>query len=204
MSELPPGAGLVLCAIARSAIAQRVEAADTGSRRAVVADPKETVDSDLPGSESTDPWLDTPGASFVTLTQADSLRGCVGSLEAYRPLRDDVAANAVNAAVRDPRFPPLTAGELAGTRIEVSILSAPEPYPFTSRADALSRLRPGVDGLTLEYGGRRGTFLPQVWDSLQEPDAFLTHLVRKAGLPAGWWDDAARLSRYTVTAFEET
>jgi AmmeMemoRadiSam system protein A len=194
----------VLCAIARSAITQRVEAADPGFRRPAVPDPTETRGSDLLSSGNTDPWLDTPGATFVTLTQAGALRGCIGSLEAYRPLRDDVAANATNAAFRDPRFPPLTAGELAGTRIEVSVLSAPEPYPFTDRADVLSRLRPGVDGLTLEYGGHRGTFLPQVWDSLPEPDAFLAHLVRKAGLPAGWWDDAARLSRYTVTAFEET
>jgi AmmeMemoRadiSam system protein A len=169
-----------------------------------VADFTEIVDSDRPSSETPAPWLNTPGASFVTLTQAGSLRGCIGSLEACRPLRDDVATNAANAAFRDPRFPPLTAGELAGTRIEVSVLSEPEPYPFTDRADALSRLRPGIDGLTLEYGNRRGTFLPQVWESLPEPDAFLTHLVRKAGFPPGWWDDDARLSRYTVTAFEET
>ena len=115
-----------------------------------------------------------------------------------------MAANAVNAAVRDPRFPPLTTAELPDTHIEVSVLSPPEPYPFTDRADALSRLRPGVDGLILEYGSHRGTFLPQVWDSLSKPDDFLANLVRKAGLPAGWWDDDARLSRYTVKAFEET
>jgi AmmeMemoRadiSam system protein A len=204
MPELPEGAGRTLCAIARAAIARRVEAEDPGFRRAVVADDAEPGDSDPLSSGNPDPWLDIPGASFVTLTQAGSLRGCIGSLEAYRPLRDDVAANAVSAALRDPRFRPLAAHELAMAQIEVSVLSPPEPYPFTDRADALSRLRPGIDGLTLEYGSHRGTFLPQVWDSLPEPDDFLTHLVRKAGLPSGWWDDHARLSRYTVTAFEET
>jgi len=194
MSELPLDAGPVLCAIARSAIARRLGAADPRSGTAAEATRPDPEDS----------WLDTPGAAFVTMTQQGALRGCIGSLTSSRPLREDVAANAVNAAVRDPRFPPLTAAELPDTHIEVSVLSPLEPYPFTDRADALSRLRPGVDGLTLEYGSHRGTFLPQVWDSLSEPDEFLAHLVRKAGLPAGWWDDDARLSRYTVKAFEET
>ena len=187
MSDLPPEAGRVLCELARHAIKARLGAADPHL--------------DTPGQDS---WLDTPGAAFVTLTQQGALRGCIGTLTAYRPLREDVAANAVNAAIRDPRFPSLTAAELPDTDLEVSVLSAPEPYPFTDRADALSRLRPGVDGLILEYGSHRGTFLPQVWDSLSIPDEFLAHLVRKAGLPAGWWDDDARLSRYTVKAFEET
>ena len=204
MTELPPDAGPVLCEIARSAIATRVGATDPGFGRSVRENPTETAGSDPPSGENPHPWLDTPGAAFVTLTQRGALRGCIGSLTAYRSLREDVAANAVNAAVRDPRFPALTADELPDTHIEVSVLSAPEPYPFTDRADALSRLRPGIDGLTLEYGNHRGTFLPQVWDSLSEPDEFLAHLVRKAGLPAGWWDDDARLSRYSVKAFEET
>lgn len=204
MTELPVDAGPVLCAIARSSIAGRLGAVDPGFRRAVSGQDPGTAGSGPPSSENPHPCLDTPGAAFVTLTQQGALRGCIGSLTAYRPLREDVAANAVNAAVHDPRFPPLTAAELPDTHIEVSVLSPPEPYPFTDRADALSRLRPRVDGLTLEYGSRRGTFLPQVWDSLSEPDEFLAHLVRKAGLPAGWWDDDARLSRYTVKAFEET
>ena len=204
MTELPPDAGPVLCEIARSAIATRVVATHPGFGRSVGENPTETAGSDPLGGENPHPWLDTPGAAFVTLTQQGALRGCIGSLTAYRSLREDVAANAVNAAVRDPRFPPLTADELPDTHIEVSVLSASEPYPFTDRADALSRLRPGVDGLILEYGSHRGTFLPQVWDSLSEPDEFLAHLVRKAGLPAGWWDDGAGLSRYSVKAFEET
>jgi len=87
-----------------------------------------------------------PAPAFVTLTQQGALRGCIGSLTAYRPLREDVADNAVNAALRDPRSPPLSARELAETRIEVSVLSEPEPYPFTHRADAVSGSAPGVDG----------------------------------------------------------
>lgn len=184
MAELPADAGEVMCGIARAAIAARLSARDLRY-------------------ENADSWLDTPGAAFVTLTLGGALRGCIGSLTAYRTLREDVAGNAVNAAFRDPRFPPLTSDELPRTHIEVSVLSEPEPYPFTDRADALARLRPGVDGLILEYAGHRGTFLPQVWEQLPDPDAFLAHLVRKAGLPAGWWDDRATLSRYTVTAFEE-
>jgi AmmeMemoRadiSam system protein A len=204
MPELPRGAGPLLCGIARSAIEERLAVTAADLRGAAGADPPESARPAVLDGQNPHPWLDTPGAAFITLTQQGALRGCIGSLTAYRPLRDDVADNAVNAALRDPRFPPLAARELPETHIEVSVLSDPEPYPFTDRTDALSRLRRGVDGLTLEYGSRRGTFLPQVWDSLSEPEEFLAHLVRKAGLPTGWWDDDVRLSRYTVTAYEET
>jgi AmmeMemoRadiSam system protein A len=147
--------------------------------------------------------LERPGAAFVTLTQGGELRGCIGSLEAWRPLRADVQANALAAAFDDPRFPPLRADELDRTRIEVSVLSAPEPLEFADRADLLARLRPGVDGLILHTRGHRGTFLPQVWEQLPTPELFLAHLVRKAHLPAGYWSDDVRIDRYTVTAFEE-
>jgi AmmeMemoRadiSam system protein A len=191
-------------AIAREAIATRLGATTSGLGGVDGGQPAETGDAVDRDSESPSPWLDTPGAAFVTLTLHGALRGCIGSLTAYRPLREDVSANALNAALRDPRFPPLSARELPETQIEVSVLSDPEPYPFSHRVDAVSGLRPGIDGLILEYGTHRGTFLPQVWDAVPEPDDFLAHLVRKAGLPAGWWDDGARLSRYTVKAFEET
>lgn len=203
MPELPADAGAVLCRIAREAIAARLAGSD---RR--FGTPVGPTGGDPQGGHdlayrNADGWLDTSGAAFVTLTIDGALRGCIGSLSAYRPLREDVAGNAVNAAFRDPRFSPLTVDELPRVHVEVSVLSEPESYPFTDRADVLSRLRPGVDGLILEYGTHRGTFLPQVWEQLPTPDEFLAHLVRKAGLPAGWWDDSARLSRYTVTAFEE-
>jgi AmmeMemoRadiSam system protein A len=148
-------------------------------------------------------FLDQPGAAFVTLTQAGELRGCIGSLEAWRPLRQDVRANAVAAAFDDPRFPPLGADELARTAIEVSVLSAPEPIAFTDRADLLRQLRPGVDGLILSAPGHRGTFLPQVWEQLPTPELFLEHLVRKAHLPPGYWSDDVVVQRYTVAAFAE-
>jgi hypothetical protein len=149
------------------------------------------------------PWMRAPGASFVTLTQEGNLRGCIGSLEAHRPLVDDVRANAIAAAVRDPRFSPLRAEELARTRIEVSLLSASEPILFRNEQHALSLLRPGIDGVVLEYGHARGTFLPQVWESLPQPAEFLTQLKRKAGLPASFWHEDIKLARYTVTKWKE-
>jgi len=148
-------------------------------------------------------WLDSPGAAFVTLTQDDRLRGCIGSLVAHRALRDDVIANARAAAFDDPRFMPLQADELAHTRIEVSVLSVPAPMSFSSRADALAKLRPGIDGVILSAARRRATFLPQVWDELPEPASFIAHLFRKAGLPPDYWGADVTIDRYTVTAFLE-
>ena len=148
-------------------------------------------------------WLDVPGASFVTLTIDGDLRGCIGSLEAWRPLRDDVKSNAVSAAFRDPRFRPLSQAEFAQTAIEVSVLAKPEPMAFDSRDDLERQLRPGVDGLILSARGHRGTFLPQVWEQLPRPAEFVDHLLRKAGLPASYWGPDVAVSRYTVTAFHE-
>jgi len=150
------------------------------------------------------PALHEHAATFVTLTQAGELRGCIGSLEAHRPLIDDVRANARAAAFRDPRFPPLTRDELAHTRVEVSLLSPAEPLFVTDEADALTRLRPQVDGLILAAGGRRATFLPQVWEQLPEPAVFLARLKQKAGLPAAYWSPELRLWRYTVQKWQES
>jgi AmmeMemoRadiSam system protein A len=149
------------------------------------------------------PWLNEPGACFVTLTQRGRLRGCIGTLEAYRPLLVDVRANARAAAFSDPRFTPLRAEELAYTTIEISLLSAMQPLSFASEADALAQLRPYIDGIVFEYGHYRSTFLPQVWEQLPEPDEFLAHLKAKAGLPAAFWHDDVRLCRYTVSKFTE-
>jgi AmmeMemoRadiSam system protein A len=127
------------------------------------------------------PALREPGATFVTLTQEGQLRGCIGSLEAWRSLADDVCANAKAAAFRDPRFDPLSRNELPLTRVEVSLLAPAVPMHFTDQADAIRQMRPGSDGLILECQGRRGTFLPQVWESLPEPHQFFAHLKQKAG-----------------------
>lgn len=145
----------------------------------------------------------TPTATFVTLTIAGRLRGCIGSLAPYRPLGEDVIANARAAAFHDPRFPPLTAEELSRVRIEVSVLSIPTPLPAESRQEALEALRPGVDGIVLRADGHSATYLPQVWEQLPRPQQFLDGLLVKAGLPAGYWGPEVRLARYTVEAFKE-
>lgn len=148
-------------------------------------------------------WLKKPGATFVTLTRFGDLRGCIGSLEARRPLGLDVRENAVAAAFHDPRFWPLTRDEYDGLRVEVSLLSPAEALDVKGEVDALAALRPHIDGVVFEYGHRRSTFLPQVWEQLPQPAGFLAHLKRKAGLPADFWDDGVRLSRYTVTKWKE-
>lgn len=149
------------------------------------------------------PWLQAPGAVFVTLHKHGALRGCIGSLEARRPLREDVEKNARSAAFLDPRFTPLSLRELDDVEVEVSLLSPAEPLRFKDEADLLRQMRPGVDGLILEQGPHRGTFLPQVWDQLPAPADFLAHLKRKAGLPADFWSADLRVSRYTVRKWSE-
>jgi AmmeMemoRadiSam system protein A len=148
-------------------------------------------------------WLNQPGAAFVTLTLNGQLRGCIGSLSAWRSLHEDVEANARAAAFNDPRFPPLTEAELAHVRVEISLLSVPEPMTFTDEADAVRQLRPRVDGAILTWRNRRGTFLPQVWDQLPVPTQFMANLKRKAGLEADFWAPDIQLARYTVEKFKE-
>ena len=150
------------------------------------------------------PALSQPAATFVTLTQADQLRGCIGSLEAYRPLAVDVAENAIAAAFGDPRFPPLRKDEWTETRVEVSLLDAAEPLNFASEEQAIALLRPGIDGVILQHGLRRATFLPQVWESLPNPRRFVQQLKLKAGLAADFWDDEIKLARYGVQKWKET
>lgn len=148
-------------------------------------------------------WLNAPGATFVTLKIDGELRGCIGTLEAYRPLAEDVQGNALAAAFRDPRFPGLEAAELARVRLHVSLLSELEPLTCSGEDDLLRRLRPGVDGLVLEHDGHRGTFLPAVWRQLPGPEEFLRQLKRKAGLPPEFWSSGVRISRYTVDGWAE-
>lgn len=151
-----------------------------------------------------EPWLFEPGAVFVTLKRDGMLRGCVGSLHSDRPLIEDVHHNVVAAAARDPRFPPLEPRELDAVKIEISLLTEPEPMCFADEADALAQLEPGVDGVVLRWGTKRATFLPQVWESLPAPEAFLAQLKRKAGLAPDFWDDEVRLERYRVRKWRES
>lgn len=153
--------------------------------------------------EPSHPALAAPGATFVTLTQHGQLRGCIGSLEAYRPLEQDVRANALAAALRDPRFQPLAAHELERTRVEVSLLTAAEDMRFLNEADAQRQLRPAIDGVILECNGRRGTFLPQVWEQLPDVRQFMAHLKQKAGFPPDFWSPEVRLQRYQVRKWQE-
>ncbi len=148
-------------------------------------------------------WLQEHRACFVTLTQNDQLRGCIGTLEAHRSLLHDVKANAQAAAFHDPRFPALTKAELDHIEIEVSLLSVMQDMTFTNEDDALAQLRPDVDGIVFEYGHHRSTFLPQVWEQLSDPVAFMANLKYKAGLAPNFWAADVRLYRYTVSKWKE-
>lgn len=150
------------------------------------------------------PCLHKDAATFVTLTQNLQLRGCIGSLQAYRPLLQDLKANAYAAAFRDPRFSPLLAHELDETEVEVSLLSAMQPLQFRDEQHAWSQLRAGADGVALEFGSYRSTFLPQVWEQLPEVGDFMARLKQKAGLPANFWHEEVRLYLYTVQKFSES
>jgi AmmeMemoRadiSam system protein B/AmmeMemoRadiSam system protein A len=148
-------------------------------------------------------WLQQPGATFVTLTKNGELRGCIGSLEAVRALGEDVAANALGAAFRDPRFPAMTAAEWPQCRVEASLLSAPKPLRFADEADLLRQIQAGSDGLIIECDGKRATFLPQVWEDLPDKREFLAHLVRKAGLPQDTRLTRCKVARYRVAKWAE-
>ena len=149
------------------------------------------------------PELAQPGACFVTLTLDGKLRGCIGSLKAWRSLREDVRANACASAFHDQRFTPLSREEFSRVRVEISLLSEPQPMACASEEDALSQLRPGMDGVVFEIGNHRSTFLPQVWEDLPEPRQFLAQLKLKAGLPPSFWSAEAKLSRYQVEKWKE-
>jgi AmmeMemoRadiSam system protein A len=142
-------------------------------------------------------------AAFVTLETHGTLRGCIGHLEAIQPLVRDVAENAFAAAFRDPRFPPLRPSELPLLAIEISVLSTPRSLPFATEEELLALIEPGIDGLILEEGSARGTFLPTVWDSLPEPRDFLRHLKTKAGLSPDYWSSDIRIKRYRTESFAE-
>lgn len=144
-------------------------------------------------------FLREKGASFVTLRRDGALRGCVGSVTAYRSLRDDVIGNARAAAFSDTRFQPLTPGEFDLVKVEVSVLSAATPLDARNEENVVRQLRPHLDGIVLEYGARRATFLPQVWESLPDPRDFLAELKHKARLPRDFWADGIRVSRYVVS-----
>ncbi|MDC8774439.1 AmmeMemoRadiSam system protein B [Roseateles albus] len=184
------GLGKLLLAIARQTIAHRLGLG---------------LPSPPALEDDAHPALARPGASFVSLHDAQGhLRGCVGSLQARRPLIEDVRANAFAAAFCDRRFAPLQAEEWPGLQVEVSLLGAAEPLRVQSEAEALAALRPGVDGVILAWRDRQATLLPQVWAQCPQPAQFLAALKHKAGLPPDFWDADLRLSRYQVRCFNES
>ncbi len=150
------------------------------------------------------PSLQEQGASFVTLTIRGELRGCIGALEAYQPLVDDVREHAVAAALEDPRFPQVREDELSRIQIEVSRLTRPAPLEYKDADDLLSKLRPHVDGVILKDGFRRATFLPQVWEKIPSPSEFLDNLCYKMGTtPNQWKKKHLDVLIYQVEEFRE-
>lgn len=187
--ELNASERSLLLSIARNTIEEYLRSGSTYS-----------VDKDLLTND-----LIAPGASFVTLTRSGDLRGCIGSLEAYQPLYKDIQKRAVQAATQDHRFTPVTPDELAKLTIEISILTPPTPLAYTDPADLINKLKPGIDGVTIEYQGARATFLPQVWEQLPDPERFLSHLCGKMGAKENLWRERhINVETYQVIHFDET
>ncbi|MFN0198904.1 MAG: AmmeMemoRadiSam system protein A [Planctomycetaceae bacterium] len=150
------------------------------------------------------PPLQQHRATFVTLRRGEHLRGCMGTLIPRMPLVQDVAHNAYASACHDPRFSPLTADEFPGLHIQISLLTLPEPIEFNSEDELLARIHPGIDGLILTHGHRRGTLLPSVWNMCPDKREFMEHLKQKAGLPKDFWDDDIRIERYRSISWSRT
>jgi AmmeMemoRadiSam system protein A len=131
--------------------------------------------------------LQASGASFVTLTRNGELRGCIGALEAHQALADDVREHAIAAALQDYRFPPVTPDELPEIDIEISRLTPSHPLEYDTPQDLIKCLKPNIDGVVLKYGGRRATFLPQVWEKISDPSLFLSYLCQKMGVSPDLW-----------------
>lgn len=149
------------------------------------------------------PPLNQLGATFVTLNLDGQLRGCIGSLEAYRNLLDDLVSNAKAAAFEDPRFYPLTQDEFERVDIEISLLTPSEPIAYKDTQDLKSKITPNEDGIILELDGRRATFLPQVWEQLPSFEQFFSHLCQKAGLGSECLEKHPLIRRYHVLKYHQ-
>jgi AmmeMemoRadiSam system protein A len=172
----------------------------------LIALARAAVDESLDGPQvqvPTEPWLTEPGACFVTLRKGGELRGCIGSLEAHRSLAEDLIENARSAAHRDPRFSPLQRNELDVVRFEVSLLSPLEQLEVKTEEAAIAALRPGLDGVLLQWGTYRGVFIPKMWKQLPDPLEFLAFLRRKAGLSPEAWYPGTQLWRFTAEDWVE-
>jgi MEMO1 family protein len=164
-------------------------------------DAAQTAGEGPPTLAAVSPALSPWRATFVTLTENERLRGCIGSLEPRRPLIEDALANTAQAAFADPRFPPLKESELTGLRLDVSILSHPRPIPAGSESDLAAALEPDRDGLILSVGKRRALFLPSVWRHLPDARAFVRNLMAKAGFESNRWPEGLQARRFRVESF---
>jgi len=187
-NQLDEQEGRYLLAVARKTIEGRLFNGESGSAGDVVFSP----------------CFSERRGTFVTLTIDGCLRGCIGHILPHESLIEGIKVNAINAAFRDPRFSPLTKDEWEKVKIEISILSKPQPCPYSDATDLLNKVRPGRDGVIIKKGHAQATFLPQVWEQLPDREEFLTHLCSKAGLDGhAWKRDRLEVSTYQVQAFEE-
>jgi AmmeMemoRadiSam system protein A len=192
MSGFTSKQGKLLVQLARQTIGEKLGRPQSA---AAAADLEQQLNDDI---------FQAHRACFVTLTIADRLRGCIGSLAAVEPLTVNIEKNAINAAFHDPRFKPLSAAEFEQAAIEISVLSEPRTLEYSGRQDLLRKLRPGVDGVIIRKDNASATFLPQVWEQLPEPHQFMTHLCTKAGLsPRAWQDSDLEVKTYQVQYFKE-
>jgi len=142
-------------------------------------------------------------SAFVTLRIGKELRGCCGSIEATCPLAREVWRVAWASAFNDPRFPPLTAAEWPRVHVHISVLAPAQPLAVQTEADLIRQLRPGVDGVIVELGAARATFLPSVWEQLPDPTLFVRHLKLKAGWSADFWSPRIAVWTYECEGVSE-
>lgn len=175
------------------------------AKAAILVALNQPEDFDLETALKTYPVLEKNGAVFITINTGpdEQLRGCIGSLEAYRPLYKDIISNAQSAALRDPRFKPLTLEEFDKVTIEVSILSEPKPLNYNNVADLKKKIKPFEDGVVLKLNKNQATYLPQVWEDLPSFDTFFSSLCQKANLSTDCLSLHPEISTYQVKHYKE-
>lgn len=192
MTRFNSNQGGLLVQLARQTIGEKLNQPQAGKKLAAI------------GELLNDAPFQAHRATFVTLTIAGQLRGCIGSLAAVEPVTVNIKKNAINAAFHDPRFQPLSASEFQQVCVDISILSEPAALEFSGEKELLTRLRPNVDGVIIRKNSASATFLPQVWEQLPKPQQFLSHLCMKAGLSSkAWRTSDLEVSTYQVQYFKE-